>query len=45
MAEDLKNGYTFSKVERLPLEACSYAKDLKPSLIITLRNKKVDELR
>ena len=42
MAQDIDNGYTFYKIERLPLEHCTYAMDLKPSLIITMHNKKAD---
>ena len=44
LAEDIDNGYTFYKIERLPLEYCTYARDLKPSLIITMHNKKADDM-
>ena len=45
LAKDIENGFTVNKIERAPLELCPYARNLKPSYIITLRNKKVDELR
>ena len=44
MAQDIDKGYTFYKIERLPLEYCTYEKDLKPSLIITMHNKKADNM-
>ena len=44
MAQDIDNDYTFYKIERLPLEYCAYAIDLKPSLIITMHNKKADNI-
>lgn len=44
MAKDIEEGYTLYKVERLPLEHCTYARDLKPSLIITMHNKKTDDM-
>ena len=45
IAKDIENGFIIYKIERAPLELCPYEHDLKPSHIITLRNKKVDELR
>lgn len=43
MAQDIDNGYTLYKIEKLPLEHCAHTIDLKPSLIITMRNKKADD--
>ena len=45
IAKDIENGFTVYKIERAPLELCPYAHDLKPSHIITLRNKEVDKIR
>ena len=43
IAEDIKNGFTIKKMERLPLELSAYAYDLIPSVSVTLHNKKADE--
>lgn len=42
MAQDIKEGYTLYKVERLPLEKCVSNVYLKPAMIFTLHNKKAD---
>jgi len=42
IAEDIQKGFTFKKIERLPLEYCTYARDVRPSIIVTLHNKEAD---
>ena len=43
MAKDIEEGYTVDRIERLPLACCTDTCDLRPSVIITLRNKKADD--
>ena len=43
IAKDIDAGFTFYKIERLSMEPCSYTRDLKPSIIVTLHNKKADD--
>jgi len=43
MAQDIDNGYTFDKIERLPLEICTHARIRTPFFIITMHNKKADD--
>ena len=45
IAKDIEAGFTFYKIERLPMELCTYAQDLKPSVIVTLHNKKADDAK
>lgn len=43
MAKDIEEGYTVHKIERPPLTCCADSCDLRPSVIITLHNKKADD--
>ena len=43
MAKDIEEGYTVRKFERLPLICHANTCDLRPSIIITLHNKKADD--
>ena len=43
IAEDIKHGYTIDVVERLPFEL-SYSEKPKAAFIVTLKNKKADEI-
>lgn len=43
MAKDIEEGYTVDRIERPPLAYCTDTCDLRPSVIITLRNKKADD--
>lgn len=43
MAKDIEEGYTVDRIERSPLTYCTETCDLRPSVIITLHNKKADD--
>lgn len=43
MAKDIEEGYTVHKIERPPLTFCTDTYDLRPSVTITLHNKKADD--
>lgn len=43
MAKDIEEGYTVDRIERPLLTYCTETCDLRPSVIITLHNKKADD--
>lgn len=43
IAKDIEEGYTVHRIERPPLACCTDTCDLRPSITITLHNKKTDD--
>lgn len=45
IAEDIKNGYSFYEIERVPIGSYAYCKalELEPSVRITLHNKAAEK--